>query len=120
MKTIKEIPNNCIYSYDYDNHTDHENLLRRDQTQNRKNALDESGYTAGHENVERAHLHALKYQILGFGGWAVILPILEEDLQNILERGVLIDGMNHQLKIGKPGGCHQNSLKIWAKNSDRC
>lgn len=54
-----------------------------------------------------------------FGSPYVILPSVEEDLDNILRRGEFTKGSTARLKLGKPSGCHANSCRIYDTNPSR-
>ena len=51
--------------------------------------------------------------ILAFGGWAVCHPALDDDLDRILARGILLDGARARKTRGRPCDCHVNSAEIW-------
>jgi len=57
--------------------------------------------------------------LIFFGGERVLIPSVEEDLNKILERGVLLDGKTVKLMKGLPSQCHQNSALCWMANQDK-
>jgi hypothetical protein len=74
------------------------------------------GFTLGNDRPELAALAPLKARLLGYGGWAVILPLVEQDLANLLERGILLDGAGAVIRRGEPSRCHYNVARFWGTN----
>lgn len=61
----------------------------------------------------------LKGLLLSFGGQEVCLPMFEEDLKDILERGQLWFGDCVDMMLGEPSRCHSNSSSCWYYNKDK-
>lgn len=61
-------------------------------------------------------LLALHKKLLSFGGVRTVLPVVEDDLKNILERGQLWLGDNPKMMPGRPSQCHRNSAACWEAN----
>lgn len=61
----------------------------------------------------------LREKLLSFGGQEVCLPMYEEDLANILDRGQLWLGDRITMKKGLPSQCHRNSCRCWEVNKDK-
>ena len=84
--------------------------------------LRESGYTLRCSVPERDHLIPMKKMLLSYGGHAVILPVIEEDLNKIMKRGMAIVP-NKNLKVvmmrGEPSRCHSNSALCWEANPNK-
>jgi hypothetical protein len=57
--------------------------------------------------------------LVGFGGWQVALPALDQDLDRVVSRGFLLDGAGARQVKGQPSDCHANSLGVWAKAPTR-
>ncbi len=66
-----------------------------------------------HPDYER-----LKSVLLDIGGWAVILPRIEEDFGNIMERGRKFPG-DSITKRGDDCQCHRNSAYLWDANREK-
>lgn len=66
---------------------------------------------------ENPGLETLKKKLLAIGGWAVCLPRLESDLENILKRGRKFAGRAKMMR-GLPCQCHSNSAHLWDNNRD--
>jgi hypothetical protein len=62
-------------------------------------------------------LGGLKRKLLSLGGYAVILPAMEDDLTRILERGTL--ERRYKMMKGEPCNCHNNSALLWDANRDK-
>jgi len=62
----------------------------------------------------QAGMKDLKTRLLAFGGWATCLPVIEEDLKNIMGRGLLMKGRGRtSLRLGQACRCHSNSAYLW-------
>jgi hypothetical protein len=57
-------------------------------------------------------------KILTFGGHEVCMPTIEDDLVDLMTRGVLVYGKKAQMMKGLASQCHSNSAALWEKNSD--
>lgn len=64
-------------------------------------------------------IFTLRDKLLSFGGSEVCLPVVEEDLQNILDRGQLWYGDRVRMMKGKPSQCHMNSAYCWYANKEK-
>lgn len=64
-------------------------------------------------------LLTLHRKLLSFGGVRTVLPVVEDDLRNILERGQLWLGRNPKMMPGQPSQCHRNSCSCWEANKSR-
>lgn len=73
--------------------------------------LNEQGFTRNYPFANK-ELEPLKKKLLRMGGWAVILPDKEQDLEEHLNRGIKFSGKSI-LKLGEPCQCHYNTSKIW-------
>lgn len=58
-------------------------------------------------------------KLLSFGGVRTCLPVTEDDLTNILERGQLWIGKIVTMMPGMPSQCHRNSSACWDVNRNR-
>jgi len=56
--------------------------------------------------------------LLDFGGWTVVNPGREPDLEDILARGQLWPGEEAISVRGQRSQCHANSARHWARNMD--
>ena len=81
-------------------------------------ALRVRGYTADLELPNLSHLTNLRNRLLRLGGWAVILHFEEPDLDDILERGVLVRGKTARMRKGRPRDCHCNAARNARAGSD--
>ena len=61
----------------------------------------------------------LHKKLLSFGGIRTVLPVVEDDLRNIMERGQLWLGKSVQMMPGQPSQCHRNSCACWEANKTR-
>lgn len=61
----------------------------------------------------------LRETLLSFGGEEVCLPVVEEDIDNILSRGQLWMGDKVDMMRGEPCQCHSNSAACWSANKDK-
>jgi len=61
----------------------------------------------------------LTNSLIDFGGWRVVNPGREPDLEDILARGQLWPGSDPVMARGRRSQCHANSAQYWAKNMDR-
>jgi len=70
-----------------------------------------------HNNPKMEELRDL---ILSCGGDAVLLPVVEDDLDKLLDRGLIYDPIDFEVKLilGEPCQCHRNSANLWEANSD--
>ena len=68
---------------------------------------------SGHRMVE------LRDMLLSIGGQEVCMPMYEEDLENILDRGQLWLGDRITMMKGLPSQCHLNSTRLWYANKDK-
>lgn len=64
-------------------------------------------------------LFVLRDRLLSFGGQEVCLPVVEEDLKKIMERGQLWYGDRLRLLHGETGQCHQNASSYWNANMSK-
>lgn len=67
----------------------------------------------GELTPEQQKLKILSKKLLSFGGEETVLPIIEEDLKNIMDRGVFLYGDKAKLKKGLPSQCHRNSCYLY-------
>lgn len=67
----------------------------------------------GHRMLE------LRDKLLSFGGQEACLPVYEEDLVKILDRGQLWVGDRITMMRGRPSQCHMNSAYCWDANKDK-
>jgi len=63
-------------------------------------------------------LGPLRDRLVGLGGKWVILPVIEEDLKAIMERGELKTG-RPLMRRGANCKCHFNSCCLWENNKDK-
>lgn len=61
----------------------------------------------------------LNNSLIDFGGWRLVNPGHEPDLENILARGQLWPGGDAVMVRGRRSQCHANSAQYWARNMDR-
>lgn len=61
----------------------------------------------------------LHKKLLSFGGVRTVLPVVEDDLRNIMERGQLWLGDTPKIMPGQPSQCHRNSCACWEANEAR-
>lgn len=61
----------------------------------------------------------LRDALLSFGGEEVCLPSLEEDIDNILNRGQAWMGDKVDMMRGQPSQCHSNSAACWQENKSK-
>ena len=66
---------------------------------------------------QKKKLQQLK-DILSLHGYAVIFPHLEQDLQNMLDRGIFIYPTKVKQIPGTSRQCHRNSALLWKNNKD--
>ena len=66
-----------------------------------------------------ARLLELHEKLLSFGGVRTCLPVLEDDLANILDRGQVWLGKTIKMMPGVPSQCHRNSSACWNVNRNR-
>lgn len=67
----------------------------------------------GELNAEQKEIKQLTPRLLSFGGAEVVLPLVEDDLHNILNRGIFLYGDKAKLKKGLPSQCHRNSCYLY-------
>ena len=79
--------------------------------------LNARGFTRNYP-FENKSLEPLKKKLLNMGGWAVVLPFKEIDLEEILERGKILHGKS-TLKMGEPCRCHSNSANLWHESKGK-
>jgi hypothetical protein len=79
--------------------------------------LNKKGFTKKYPFKNKS-LEDLKQKLLSEGGWAVILPEDEFDIDQIVERGFFSDGKSKLIK-GEPCRCHSNSALLWHKDKKR-
>ncbi len=92
----------------YDNDPDWEESLKRDKWWSR-------GYTGEIEERCKPVLQ-LKDRLLKIGGCEACLPVIEEDLENIMNYGQLWDNITRKSMVGRPSHCHSNSAELWYNN----
>lgn len=64
----------------------------------------------------RSLVHEAKSRLdglLAHGGWAVCHPALDDDLDRVVARGVLLEGAGARLARGEPSRCHGNAARLW-------
>lgn len=61
----------------------------------------------------------LHEKLISFGGYRTCLPVVEDDLENILDRGQLWYGEGAMMMRGAPSQCHRNSAACWEANKSR-
>ena len=71
------------------------------------------------EDPNQLQMMPLKDRLLSFGGDSVCFPGIEEDLNKIMERGVLWDGSGAEMMRGLQSQCHANSANLWSNNQDK-
>ena len=64
-------------------------------------------------------LQELKIRLLNEIGAAVVLPVSEDDIEGIMDKGYFLRGENSILRIGERCRCHSNSSKIWELDNER-
>lgn len=85
-----------------------------------KNGIDE--YIAEHGNIRAdmvKKLFKMRDRLLKFGGEEVCLPVYDEDVVKIMERGQLWYGDRIHMMKGRPSQCHRNSSYCWEANQDK-
>lgn len=78
-------------------------------------------YTGECDNKIDRRLFELRNILLDFGGEEVCLPGIDEDIENILTRGILFPtNKTGRIKLmkGEPCRCHANSCNLWRQNKD--
>ena len=76
-------------------------------------------YKKGHDPSIDEKLYRLRDKLLSFGGEATSLPILEEDIDDILEKGQFWFGSGARLLKGRDIRCHENSCRLYNLNKDK-
>ena len=61
----------------------------------------------------------LRDLLLSIAGDSVCMPYIEEDLNRIINRGILWDGSDPVMMRGRPSQCHSNSAYCWDSNRDK-
>lgn len=61
----------------------------------------------------------LKEKLLDIGGWAAVIPVVEEDLKKLMTRGRKFPGRSRTMR-GEPCRCHSNSAFCWDENRELC
>lgn len=79
--------------------------------------LNRRGFTRTYK-FENTDLEPLKHLLLDIGGWAVVLPAIEPDVQHILRRGRRFPGRSISIP-GQPSQCHLNSGCLWELSKNR-
>ena len=69
---------------------------------------------------ESPELRPLLVRLLQEGGEFVVLPAIEEDLNNILSRGRLWTPKWLKMMPGENSMCHRNSALLWEANKKNC
>ncbi len=68
--------------------------------------------------LKNPELVKLEKKLLTFGGEMVALQY-EKDLDKILKRGIILNGLNPITNIGEKSSCHSNTCYLWDANQDR-
>lgn len=68
---------------------------------------------------EQPELKTLNEKLLSFGGDMVCFSGTEEDLDKILSRGLLLQGLRSKLMKGRNSQCHSNSSRLWSVNKEK-
>ncbi len=63
-------------------------------------------------------LYTLRDRLLSFGGESACLPMIEEDLTDILEKGQFWFGSGAKRMKGADSQCHRNSCDLYESNKD--
>lgn len=71
------------------------------------------------DNPRAAVVLPLRDKLLAMGGCEVVLPIVEEDLDNIMKYGQLWDDITRKSMKGRPCKCHSNSAELWWNNREK-
>ena len=61
----------------------------------------------------------LREKLLSFAGSEVCMPVVDEDLDEILSHGQIWYGDRIQMKLGRQSQCHRNSASLWNKNKEK-
>jgi hypothetical protein len=69
-------------------------------------------------NAIHSDYDSLKLRLLDIGGWSVILPRIEEDYSEIMDRGRKFAGKSIT-KRGMQSQCHRNSANLWDANRNK-
>lgn len=83
------------------------------------NAWTLRGSNAVPEQPDMFDMVELRDVLLGFGGNSVCFVVRDEDLEKILDRGILWDGADAEMMPGRPSQCHMNSAYCWDANRDK-
>ena len=75
-----------------------------------------TGYTGTDGPPPGDKIWTLRDKLLSFGGFDACLPIVEEDINEILQRGQFWYGDKSKLMRGEPNRCHSNSCNLWEQN----
>jgi hypothetical protein len=66
-----------------------------------------------------AKKYKLDHVLLAFGGDRTGIDALETEVDDILERGQLLDGKNAVLRMGEPSQCHRNAARLFLADPER-
>lgn len=72
------------------------------------------------EAAKMKKMLVLRDRLLTFGGHVACLPLVEEDYDNIMQRGQFFYGKGVKFRKGRPSQCHMNSALLWDANRGRC
>lgn len=61
----------------------------------------------------------LARSLVAFGGWRLVDPGHDEDIDKVRERGQLWSGHGALRAPGEPSQCHRNTALCWEANADR-
>ena len=64
-------------------------------------------------------MYQLREKLLSFGGEATCLPVIEEDIDDILERGQFWFGSGAKLMRGEACQCHRNASELYFLNHEK-
>ena len=64
-------------------------------------------------------IEQLKQKLIGALGVAAVMPVIEEDIVPLLERGEFFEMMRVKKWPGEACQCHSNSAAIWDQDQDR-
>jgi len=64
-------------------------------------------------------IEQLKQKLIGALGVAAVMPVIEEDIVPLLERGEFFEMMHIKMWPGDACQCHSNSAAIWEQDHDR-
>lgn len=105
----------------------YDEALKTKRTKNRRRlkdvwwARDGIVKPANKEEAEKMEkMFVLRDKLLSFGGAEACMPIIEEDYDNIMNRGQLFYGKGTHFRKGEPCRCHSNACYLWEANKGRC